>query len=80
MNNWLTLSIFISACFISACGDVSNCYDEGYDDGYDGASIKSKLTCQDSYDDGYDEGDFDADCDYYQEKNEWGKFKVMGCV
>jgi len=66
--------------FLSACGDLSNCYDEGYDDGYDGAYSKTKLTCQDSYDEGYDEGDFDADCDYYKEENEWGKYKAMGCV
>jgi len=47
-----------------------------YDDGYDGASPTKSST---SYMDGYEDGDFDADCDYYKDKNMRDKYKALRC-
>ncbi len=50
---------------IAGCGS----YDAGYEDGYEGAEKKWILIGENEYNDGYDEGAFDADCDYWKEKD-----------
>jgi hypothetical protein len=70
------LAIIVLGLALNSCGDGGSAYDKGYNDGYDGASPRKSSG---SYFSGYEDGQFDADCDYYRDKNMWAKYKSLRC-
>ena len=75
MRKFLLIFAIVS---LSACDNnfSSSSYDSGYEDAYTGASPRSNNS---EYLSGFEEGDYDSECDYLKDADNWSEFKRLRC-